>query len=103
MRKILRKLRKPFEYILNNMRFKYKFFVLYFLCVITPLVLTDSIIVKAVVDQERASLEYDMEYVARMYENYLENMINTDITLADTVNGNKKINNLAEKQFKTDE
>ena len=100
MRKLFRKLRKPFEYVLNNMRFKYKFFVLYFLCVITPLVLTDSIIVKAVFDQERASLEYDMEYVARMYENYLENMINTDITLADTVNGNKKINNLAEKQFK---
>ncbi len=100
MRKLFRKLRKPFEYVLNNMRFKYKFFVLYFLCVITPLVLTDSIIVKAVFDQERASLEYDMEYVARMYENYLENMINTDITLADTVNGNKKINNLAEKKFK---
>ena len=99
MKKLFRKIRKPFENILNNMRFKHKFFVLYFSCVIVPLVITDSLILKTVFDQERNSVNYDMEYVARVYENYFDNLINNDITLANSINMNKKINEVLDTRY----
>ena len=99
MNKIIRTIRRPFERMLNNMRFKHKFFVLYFLCVIVPVFITDSIIVKAVFDHENNSVKYDMEYVAKVYENYFENLINNDITLGNNINMNKKINQTVDKDY----
>ena len=100
MKKLLKKIVKPFDNVLNNMKFKHKFFVLYFMCVIVPLVITDSIILKAVFDQERDSVKYDMEYVARIYQNYFENLISNDRTLANSIYMNKQINEMLVKQYK---
>ena len=102
MKKVLRNLKKPIEKVLNNMKFRHKFFVLYFSCVIIPLIVTDSIILNAVYRQEKSSVRYDMEYVAGIYQNFFLNTISNDITLANSVNMNKKINQVVEKYY-TDE
>ena len=99
MRKLLRKARRPFEKILNNMKFKHKFIVLYFLCVIFPIILTDSIILNAVFEQERNSVKYDMEYAEKVYENYFNNLISNDISLAQSVNMNRKFNDAVDKEY----
>lgn len=102
MRKVLRFLVKPIEKFFNNLRFRHKFFVLYFSCVILPLIVTDSIILNAVYQQEINSTKYDMEYIAGVYQNYFENMLSSDVTLAESVNMNPKINAFVIKKFKTD-
>ena len=99
MRKFLRVLIRPVEKVLNNMRFKHKFFVLYFACVIVPILVTDSIILKAVYDQEINSIKYDMEYIAGVYANYFENMLSSDVTLANSVNMNSRINDTVEANY----
>ncbi|MBP5528556.1 MAG: histidine kinase [Lachnospiraceae bacterium] len=99
MRKFLRLLVKPIESIFNNLRFRYKFFVLYFTCVFIPLIVTDVIILNAVYKQEINAIKYDMEYIAGVYQNYFENMLSSDVTLAESVNKNPKINDFAIKQY----
>jgi len=99
MRKILRVLVKPLERIFNNLKFRHKFFVLYFTCVFIPLIVTDMIIINAVYKQEINAIKYDMEYIAGVYQNYFENMLSSDVTLAESVNKNPKINDFAIKKY----
>ena len=99
MRKFLKLLVKPIEKIFNNLRFRHKFFVLYFTCVFIPLIVTDIIIVNAVYEQEIRAIKYDMEYIAGVYQNYFENMLSSDVTLAESVNKNPKINDFAVKEY----
>ena len=99
MRKAFRLLAKPIEKIFNNLRFRHKFFVLYFTCVFVPLIVTDFIILNAVYKQEINSIKYDMEYIAGVYQNYFENMLSSDVTLAESLNKNPKINDFVIKEF----
>ncbi len=99
MRKILGFFARPFEKILNNMRFKHKFLVLYFSCVIIPLIVTDSIIIKSVYEQELNTVKYDMEYVAGVYQNFFENTLTNDETLANSFNMNERINKTVEADY----
>ena len=100
MRKAFRFLAKPIEKIFNNLKFRHKFFVLYFTCVFLPLIVTDIIILDAVYSQEINAIKYDMEYIAGVYQNYFENMLSSDVTLAESVNKNPKINDFAIKKYK---
>ena len=99
MRKAFRLLAKPIEKIFNNLRFRHKFFVLYFTCVFVPLIVTDFIILNAVYKQEINAIKYDMEYIAGVYQNYFENMLSSDVTLAESLNKNPKINDFVIKEF----
>ncbi|MBO4785011.1 MAG: histidine kinase, partial [Lachnospiraceae bacterium] len=100
MRKAFRFLAKPIEKIFNNLKFRHKFFVLYFTCVFLPLIVTDFIILDAVYSQEINAIKYDMEYIAGVYQNYFENMLSSDVTLAESVNKNPRINDFAIKKYK---
>ncbi|MBR5067252.1 MAG: histidine kinase, partial [Lachnospiraceae bacterium] len=88
------------EKIFNNLKFRHKFFVLYFTCVFLPLIVTDFIILDAVYSQEINAIKYDMEYIAGVYQNYFENMLSSDVTLAESVNKNPRINDFAIKKYK---
>ena len=101
MRKLLRVFYRPVEKFFNNLRFRHKFFVLYFSCVIIPLIVTDAIILNAVYQQEINTIKYDMEYVAGVYQNYFENMLSSDVTLAESVNMNPKINDFVVNRYDT--
>jgi len=96
---MIRVLFKPVEKFLNNLKFKHKFIVLYLTCVIIPLVVTDSIILHAVYRQEINATKYDMEYIAGVYQNYFENMLSSDVTLANSVNMNNRINEMVETDY----
>lgn len=91
---------KPIEKVLNKMKLKNKFLVLYFICLIIPLVVTDTIILKAVYDQEINSIKYDMDYVAGVYKNYFDNMLSSDVVLANSINMNNKVNTLLDSRYK---
>ncbi len=91
---------KPIEKLLNNMKLKNKFLVLYFICLIIPLVVTDGIIMKSVYEKELNSIKYDMEYVAGVYKNYFDNMLSSDVVLANSINMNSKVNTLLDSRYK---
>lgn len=92
---------RPVEKILNKLKLKNKFLVLYFICLIIPLVVTDSIIVRSVYNQEINSIKYDMEYVAGVYKNYFDNMLSSDIVLGNSINMNGKVNDLLDSRYKS--
>ena len=76
------------------MKLKNKFLVLYFICLIIPLAVTDGIILRSVYEQEITSIKFDMEYVAGVYKNYFDNMLSSDVVLANSINMNSKVNTL---------
>lgn len=91
---------KPIEKILNNMKLKNKFLVLYFICLIIPLAVTDGIILRSVYEQEITSIKFDMEYVAGVYKNYFDNMLSSDVVLANSINMNSKVNTLLDSRYR---
>ena len=99
MRKFARLIAKSIEKLFNILKFRHKFIVLYLSCVLIPLLVTDSIILKAVYVQEMNSIKYDMDYIAGVYQNYFENMLSSDVTLANSLNMNNKINEMVEKEY----
>jgi len=99
MRKIYTSISKYLTKLLNRSKLNIKFFVLYFFCVICPLIVTDSIIIKSVYEREVNSYQYDMEYVSNLYKNYLINVVENDKTLANSVNMNDKINTFINAEY----
>ena len=58
---------------------------MYILCVILPLVITDAILFKSVFDAERRNQTYYREKGIDAYNNYLDDLLSSDATIA-TVN-----------------
>lgn len=102
MRKIFGLLLRPIEKIMNKLQLKHKFFVLYFLCVVVPLVITDSIVLRAVYIQEINSIKYDMEYVGAVYRNYFNNLIDGDVRLSNSISMNNKMREFLDTDFESD-
>jgi len=86
--------------ILNGYNLRKKFFLLYFFCVLTPLFLTDWIIVKSFYSREESSIASDMDYVANLYKNEIANKIESDMKIASSINMNTRITDLLNKQYK---
>lgn len=99
MSKIDRKIVRPLEKIMNRLQLKHKFLVLYFFCLVVPLVIADAIILQAVYTQEINSINYDMDYVAGVYKNYFDNLIDGDVRLTNVVSMNTKMNDFLDTDF----
>lgn len=99
MSKINRKIVRPLEKIMNRLQLKHKFLVLYFFCLVVPLIIADAIILQAVYTQEINSINYDMDYVAGVYKNYFDNLIDGDVRLTNVVSMNTKMNDFLDTDF----
>lgn len=95
------KLSKRIMHIMNRFSLKRKFFFLYVICVILPIVATDIILIMSVYQREKSAFLYDMEYVTSIYKNELFNKIQTDRTMANAVNINGKINEFLNYEYES--
>ena len=87
--------------ILNSMKLNKKFAVLYIFCVILPLLITDSIVIKAIYEQEKNSIGYSMTEVANRYSEYLSNTVANNKTLARSLDMNSSLNEFLETDFES--
>lgn len=87
--------------ILNRIKLRNKFLILFFFCVILPILVTDSFIMFAVYNKEVQSINYELGYVAGVYRNYFENMLEEDMMLANSMDMNVKINDFLVRSYYT--
>lgn len=78
--------------ILGRLKLNKKFLLMYILCVILPLVITDAILFKSVFDAERRNQTYYREKGIEAYNNYLDDLLSSDVTIATAIDVNDNLN-----------
>ena len=81
MKKILRQL----PAFLDDLKIRTKFHFLYILCILLPLVATDTFIITSIIQQEQETRRYDMERYAVTATNMLANDVDAATTLGETL------------------
>lgn len=98
-KKGLKRLLLNIEDVLNNIKLKQKFLYVYVICVLIPLVVTDCIVLDSVYEREVESVTSEMEYVASLYEEELQNTIDYDAKIASSVDMNLSLNEFANTYY----
>ena len=91
-----------FDKTINRIKLKNKFLILYFVCIIIPLIIADVLIFRSIYFQEAARSRNDMENTAATYVNYFTNLYVNDSKLADGIDLNKRINDFILKYYPSD-
>lgn len=95
MEKFLRR----FESFMDDYEIKKKLFILYIVCVILPLIVTDGFIIYFVVHSERIERQHDMENIANAVQYNFTNSINNASGVARNIYMNKYINDFLGKEY----
>ncbi len=80
------------ENLLGKLKLNKKFLLMYILCVILPLVITDAILFKSVFDAERRNQTFYREKGIEAYTNYLDDLLSSDATVATAIDLNDNLN-----------
>lgn len=86
---------------LNRLKLSRKFMIMYLSCVFIPLIITYSIIIYSVYEREVSKYQYDMDYVASLYKNSLNSIMESDRMLINSINMNSRINSFLNSEFAT--
>lgn len=95
MKNILQKLEKR----IDNYNIKKKFYYLYIICILLPLVITDSVIVYIVIRSEEISQYKEMENAANAVQYSLSNTFEQAAEFAKKIYMNKYINEFLDKEY----
>jgi len=96
MKNILHKL----EDRIDNYKIKKKFYLLYIICVLLPLIFTDSIIVYIVVRSERISMYNEMGNIASAVKYSISSQIEQAARLGKSIYMDKETNDFMDKEYK---
>ena len=95
MEKFLRR----FESFMDDFEIRKKLFILYIVCVILPLIVTDGFIIYFVVHSEQTERQHDMENIANAVQYNFTNSINNASGVARNIYMNKYINDFLGKEY----
>ena len=95
----MRHLLKQIELCMDDFQIKKKFYVLYILCVLLPLVLTDSVIIYTVVHSEQTERRHEMENIANAVHYNLYNSIDGASELGKSIYMNKYIDEFLNREY----
>ena len=95
MKKILQELEKR----IDNYNIKKKFYYLYIICILFPLVITDSIIVYIVIRSEKISQYKEMENAANAVQYSLSNTVEQAAGYAKKIYTNKYVYEFLDKEY----
>lgn len=96
MKNILHKL----EERLDNYKIKKKFYLLYIICVLFPLIITDSIIVYIIFRSERISMYNEMDNMANAVKYSLGNQIEQAAKLGKSIYMDRETNDFMDREYK---
>lgn len=96
MENILQKL----ENQIDNYNIKKKFYYLYMICILFPLVITDSIIVYIVIRSEKITQYKEMENAANAVQYSLSNTVEQAAAFAKKIYMDKYVNEFMDKEYK---
>lgn len=98
MKSILQKL----ENRIDNYSIRKKFYHLYVICILFPLIITDSIIVSIVIRSEKISQYKEMENAANAVQYSLNSTVEQAEDFAQKIYMNRYINELLDREYKSD-
>ena len=91
MRKV-DKFRTAISTFLGKQKLSKKFLLMYFFCVLVPLVLTDTFLFKSVFDAELNNQSHYRDIAIESYVDYFENLLEYDAKVAQAIDINKNLN-----------
>lgn len=95
----MKRLLKHIEVSMDNFKIKKKFYIIYILCMLLPLILTDSVIIYIVIHSEQVSRRHEMENIANAVHYNLYNGIDSAAELGKSIYMNKYINEFLDKKY----
>nr|WP_297933808.1 histidine kinase [uncultured Blautia sp.] len=95
----MKKIREKLDVYLNNLKIKRKIFLLYFYCVVLPLVLTDTVICGMFVHDEKEAREARLKNMVKSVEYMLNSAAEEAAALSENIYFNKYINEFLNEEF----
>ena len=92
-------IKKATNRVLNNMNLNTKFMVIYIVCIIFPLILTDGFIIRALVNEENSNYRHVREAEAEAYKSTLESTFQYDREIARAIDQNTVFNSFLNKRY----
>lgn len=95
----MKKIREKLDVYLNNLKIKRKIFLLYFYCVVLPLVLTDTVICGMFIHDETEAREARLKNMVKSVEYMLNSAAEEAAALSENIYFNKYINKFLNEEF----
>lgn len=95
----MKKIREKLDVYLNNLKIKRKIFLLYFYCVVLPLVLTDTVICGMFIHDEKEAREVRLKNMVKSVEYMMNSAADEAAALSENIYFNKYINEFLNKEF----
>lgn len=92
-------LEKRAESLLNNYSIKKKLSILYILCVLIPIIVTDSVVVGMVIREEKSKQHQEMQDTASAIEYQIKKTVDDGINISKNIYLNHDINNFLNTEF----
>ena len=89
--------------MIDNMRLRKKMLLMFIVCVLIPLIATDSILLSAVYRAEKERRRYEILNTAASVENCLDNMVSYMTTASVSLYTNSDLYSFLDKQYKNPE
>ena len=96
---MVRKLLHRIENFTDNLKIRNKFYLFYMLCVLLPLVITDSYIVYVIGNSERRASQHEMENVANAVQNSFYNSVDYAASLGKNIYASQYIEDFLDKKY----
>lgn len=95
----MKRIREKVDVYLNNLKIKRKIFLLYFYCVMLPLVLTDTVICGMFIHDEKEAREVRLKNMVKSVEYMMNSAADEAAALSENIYFNKYINEFLNKEF----
>ena len=95
----MKRIREKLDVYLNNLKIKRKIFLLYFYCVMLPLVLTDTVICGMFIHDEKEAREVRLKNMVKSVEYMMNSAADEAAALSENIYFNKYINEFLNKEF----
>ena len=95
----MKRIREKLDVYLNNLKIKRKIFLLYFYCVMLPLVLTDTVICGMFIHDDKEAREVRLKNMVKSVEYMMNSAADEAAALSENIYFNKYINEFLNKEF----
>ena len=99
IRQIRKKLAGWLDHVMNDMSLRRKLILMYLLCMLLPLMVTDGIILTVLFRGEKASRQQEMKNTAEAISYSLSSRVEDAVHLARNIYGNRYVNEFLERTY----
>lgn len=92
---------RQLDHVMNDMSLKRKLILMYLLCVLLPIFLTDGFILSIIIRAERSAKQQEIQNISEAIKYSLETRVEDAVHLVRNIYGNRYVNEFVEKEDST--